>query len=190
MHYSITERIGLPAFVVTGLIAAVMFNVSCNEPKNQQNQDSGLQSLVWVLRLVSSGRGCEYIKTYLDQGGVSCIEVPVGSTRCPMLVSKSGQKLDLRRFHPWYSMGPGDFRAEEDDRGAYYVEKHSGTAFRVSNGKLVDFWMVDLSREAVVPKKMNPGDSDSSATVASVPVFHICIGASLPHLCVLACGPQ
>ena len=126
---------------VVGFLTASMISMSCHQPGTSRRWDPEERDLVWVLKLVGSGRGCAYIESYLDKEGVSCVEVAVGSTKCPVLISRSGQRLSLQRFHSWYSMAPGDFTAEEDEHGVYFVEKHSGTAFRMSDGKLSDFWL-------------------------------------------------
>lgn len=135
------RRISISSASVAVLLALLVVTASCKKPTEQANTDPELQSLIWVLKLVDSGRGCTYIGTYLDLENVSCLEVPIGSTRWPMLVSKTGQRLDPRAFGPWYSMTASDFEVKKDDRGVFYVERHSGMAFRVVDGKLWDFWL-------------------------------------------------
>ena len=121
-------------------LALAVATWSCQKASDNPNVDQQLDSLLWVLRLVDSGRGCAYIERYLVPDGLSCEDVQVGVATRPVLVSGSGDRLDPKTFRPWYSIGPADFDEDYDSEGRFYVERNSGMAFRMEDGRLRDFW--------------------------------------------------
>lgn len=124
---------------ITWCAALLAAAASCEVVDSQSSRDPELETLLRVLKLVDSGRGCGYIEMYLVPGGVTCTEALASG---PVLTDDSGQRLDLRTFRSWYAISPQDFERQVDILGPFYVEKRSGMAFRIVDGKLAGFWQI------------------------------------------------